>query len=102
MTNSAKFLAAFLVTQTSQTPTAQAAVMVDPDRYGDKELKMATVNVVKGKVHDLLADKPELLSPVLQLSMHDALTYDASTGEGGPDGGIVSLLLQRCHSTGVM
>mmetsp|Transcript_62470 Transcript_62470/g.75168 ORF Transcript_62470/g.75168 Transcript_62470/m.75168 type:complete len:417 (-) Transcript_62470:65-1315(-) len=93
MTNSAKCLAAFLVTQTSQTPTAQAAVMVDPDRYGDKELKMATVNVVKGKVHDLLADKPELLSPVLQLSMHDALTYDASTGEGGPDGGIVSLLL---------
>jgi len=94
ISNSAKLLTTLLTTTTlTKTTHVGAIVTVDPDRYGDKELKMATVNIVKGKVRDLLTANPQLASPFLQLSMHDALTYDASTGEGGPDGSIVPLTL---------
>jgi len=95
ITNSAKFLTTILTTTalTNTPKSALASVTVDPDRYGDKELKMATVNIVKGQVRDLLTANPQLLSSFLQLSMQDALTYDASTGDGGPDGGIVPLTL---------
>jgi len=94
-TNSAKYLTTILATATliNKPKSALASVTVDPDRYGDKELKMATVNIVKGQVRDLLTANPQLVSPFLQLSMQDALTYDASTGDGGPDGSIIPLTL---------
>lgn len=95
ITNSAKFLTAILTASalTNEPNSAMASVTVDPDRYGDKELKMATVNIVKGQVRDLLTANPQLASPCLQLAMQDALTYDASSGDGGPDGSIIPLTL---------
>jgi hypothetical protein len=57
-------------------------------RYGDKELKVSTINTVKQNCRNILQQRPELLPAFFMLGVHDALTYNAETNEGGPDGSL--------------
>jgi len=83
-----------LATSTVIPPqAAQATVFLDPDRYGDKELKIATVNKLRQNIRSILLNKPKLASQFVEIAMLDALTFDAKTGEGGPDGTILGSIL---------
>lgn len=67
---------------------AQARVYFDTDVYGDKELKIATVNKIKQKLRNAILEDAELAPQLLQLSLSDALGFQSSNQEGGPDGSI--------------
>ena len=71
---------------TPPVPVANAEVYFDPDRYGDKELKLATLNKLRQKIRNCINDDPTLAYQFLRLSIADALSYDASSGSGGGDG----------------
>lgn len=72
---------------------ARAAVYLDPDRYGDKELKIATVNKLRQNVRDSILKTPSIAPLFVKVAVQDALTYNAKSEEGGPDGTIVSAIL---------
>jgi hypothetical protein len=67
---------------------ANAKVYFDTDVYGDKELKIATVNKIKQKLRNAILEDVSVAPQLLQLSISDALSYDAQTLAGGPDGSI--------------
>ena len=77
----------------SDQDVAQAMVFYDPDRYGDKELKIATVNKLRQNVRDAIVQDPSMATQFLKIAIQDALSYDASTEEGGPDGRIIEAIL---------
>eukprot|EP00607_Mallomonas_marina_P001632 CAMPEP_0182432028 /NCGR_PEP_ID=MMETSP1167-20130531/53435_1 /TAXON_ID=2988 /ORGANISM="Mallomonas Sp, Strain CCMP3275" /LENGTH=323 /DNA_ID=CAMNT_0024619057 /DNA_START=110 /DNA_END=1081 /DNA_ORIENTATION=+ len=68
-------------------PTA-ATTYFDTDIYGDKELKIATVNKIKQKLRNAILQDPAVAPSLLKLSISDGLGYDAKTGSGGQDGSI--------------
>lgn len=70
------------------TRNVDAAVDFDIDRFGDKELKVSAINRVKQNLRNVLAERPELLGTFVLLALHDGLTYDQSTGAGGPNGSL--------------
>lgn len=85
-----------LVTGSTVTSSpAGAAVFVDPDRYGDKELKIATVNKIRQNIRNAINTNPDLASTFVKIAIQDALTYDPNTQEGGPDGSIVAAILDQ-------
>lgn len=49
---------------------------------------MSTINSVKQNCRNILQQRPELLPAFFMLGVHDALTYDAETNEGGPNGSL--------------
>ena len=73
---------------TSLAPPALAKVYFDTDTYGDKELKIATVNKMKQKLRNAILADNSLGGDLLKLAINDALSYDAKTEDGGPDGSI--------------
>lgn len=56
---------------------------------------MSAINKVKQNVRNVLTQKPELLPYFFSLTLFDALTFDAATGDGGPNG---SLRLEMVRS----
>mmetsp|Transcript_18513 Transcript_18513/g.26149 ORF Transcript_18513/g.26149 Transcript_18513/m.26149 type:complete len:394 (+) Transcript_18513:178-1359(+) len=72
---------------------ASASVFVDPDRYGDKELKVATVNKLRQTIRDSILKDPQLAPLFVKVAIQDALKYDSETQKGGPDGTIVTKIL---------
>ena len=74
---------------------ASAAVYVDPDRYGDKELKLATVNRLRQTIRDALLKDASLAPCLLKIAIYDAMTYNASTNEGGPNGSVIAMILSK-------
>ncbi|EWM26509.1 l-ascorbate peroxidase [Nannochloropsis gaditana] len=81
-------LSSFFALSLSSTPPARASVAFDPDRYGDKELKIATVNKLKQKLRNAIAGDLSLAVSFVRLAINDGIGYDAATNEGGPDGSI--------------
>ncbi|CAM9736258.1 unnamed protein product [Pylaiella littoralis] len=79
---------------------AGAAVNFETERYGDKELKIATVNKLRQQIRNSLLEEPKLAPEMLKLAIVDALGFDASTQTGGPDGS-VTLELDREASKGL-
>lgn len=67
---------------------ANAAVSIDIERFGDKELKVSAINKVKQNVRNILAEKPDLLPYFFELTLHDALTFNPATLDGGPNGSL--------------
>lgn len=54
-------------------------VFIDTDLYGDKELKIATINKLKQKLRDAI-NKDNTVAPyMLELAINDALGYNAET-----------------------
>lgn len=68
--------------------SAMAEVNFDIDRYGDKELKVSTINSTKQNCRNILQARPELLPAFFMLGVHDALSYNAETNAGGPNGSL--------------
>jgi len=63
-----------------------AEVFVDPDRYGDKELKIGLVGSLKQRLRNEILRNPTLADDFLRLAIIDALSFDASTKKGGLNG----------------
>mmetsp|Transcript_19656 Transcript_19656/g.59597 ORF Transcript_19656/g.59597 Transcript_19656/m.59597 type:complete len:382 (-) Transcript_19656:354-1499(-) len=76
------------------------AVSIDPDKYGDKELKIATVNKIRQNIRNECANDFSLIVPLFQLSLSDAFSYDPVKGIGGIDGSIL-LEMDRSSSKGL-
>ena len=75
-------------TSKSFSPNAEAKVFIDTDLYGDKELKIATINKLKQKLRDAIIKDQTIATCMLELAINDALGYDIVTEDGGPDGSI--------------
>ena len=67
---------------------SHAKVFFDTDVYGDKELKIATVNKMKQKLRNAILLDYSIAPLLLELSINDALGYDPVTTDGGPDGSV--------------
>ncbi|CAN8073692.1 unnamed protein product [Agarophyton chilense] len=67
---------------------SDAAVSIDTERFGDKELKVSAINKVKQNIRNALTQRPELLPYFFQLTLHDALTFNPETFDGGPNGSL--------------
>ena len=67
---------------------ANAKTFFDTDVYGDKELKIATLNKMKQKLRNAILEDPLLAPQLLELAICDALGYNFQTEDGGPDGSI--------------
>ena len=81
-------------------PSANAMVYFDPAQYGDKETKSATASRLRQNLRDIIAKDPSLAPLFLELVLHDALSYNAATKQGGPDGSILSIALRAdCPGT---
>jgi len=65
-----------------------AKIFFDTDVYGDKELKIATVNKLKQKLRNGILSNPFIAADLLKVSINDALGYDIGSQDGGPDGSI--------------
>lgn len=63
-------------------------VYFDLDTYGDKELKIATVNRIKQKLRNAILQDNAVAPDLFKLAVSDALGYEAATDDGGPDGSI--------------
>jgi hypothetical protein len=68
---------------------ANARVYFDTDTYGDKELKIATVNKIKQKLRNAVNQDPTIAPILFRLAINDALCYDAASGDGGLDASIL-------------
>ena len=67
---------------------AAASVAFDPDRYGDKELKIATVNKLKQKLRNAIAGDLTLAVPFVRLAINDGREEGRKGGrEGRREGG---------------
>ena len=78
---------------------AFAKVFFDTEVYGDKELKIATVNKIKQRLRNSILQDISIAPDMFKLALNDALGYDASSGEGGSDGSIL-LEMDREQNTG--
>ena len=69
--------------------TSFAKVYFDTDVYGDKELKIATVNKIKQKLRNAILQDITIAPDLLKLAITDALGYEITSQDGGLDGSIV-------------
>ena len=88
ITKSLQAGSAAVIASTLLPKSSQATVYFDLDVYGDKELKIATVNKMKQKLRNAILEDVTVAPLLLQLAITDALSYNAMTQEGGPDGSI--------------
>ncbi|KAK4532547.1 hypothetical protein CCYA_CCYA12G3404 [Cyanidiococcus yangmingshanensis] len=82
----------------ARPPSAQAFVDFDVNRYGDKEIRVSTLNRLKQNLRNVLSRSPHLFEPFVRLALADALTYDASTQTGGSNASIRLVLAKRNES----
>lgn len=66
-----------------------AKVFFDTDVYGDKELKIATVNKIKQKLRNAILQDISIAPDLLKIAISDALGFDISSQDGGLDGSIL-------------
>eukprot|EP01039_Chlorochromonas_danica_P008510 gene8510-9382_t len=71
---------------------ASARTFFDTDVYGDKELKIATVNKLKQKLRNAILKDPSVAPGFLKLAILDALGYNKANEEGGADASIAYTL----------
>jgi len=97
LTNRRSFIITSIATASAITLSAPviAYVYEDPDRYGDKELKVSTVNKLRQNIRNIILSDPKLGGLFLKLAIQDAITYNAETGEGGPNGNILEKVLSK-------
>jgi hypothetical protein len=71
-----------------QLPIAHAFVDFDVNRYGDKEIRVSTLNRLKQNLRNVLSQSPHLLEPFVRLALADAFTFDEGTQVGGSNASI--------------
>lgn len=77
----------------SSPNAAQAVVYLDPAMYGDQENRISAVDSLKESVRRAILQKPALAPIFYSMTVLDSLSYDAKTGDFGPDGRIISAIL---------
>jgi hypothetical protein len=75
-----------VLTVAPATQPAYAQIFLDPAMYGDQELRVSAVDTVRESVRRSILQNPQLAPSFYQLAMIDALSYDAQSGQWGPDG----------------
>ena len=70
------------------TLPSRAKTYFDTEIYGDKELRVATINKIKQKLRNAIQQDPSIACIFLKLAINDALGYDTTSMEGGLDGSI--------------
>lgn len=75
-------------TITASSKQVNAKTYFDTDVYGDKELKIATVNKIKQKLRNAILNDNSIAPGFLELSINDALGFDITSQDGGADGSI--------------
>merc|ERR1712224_579860 len=73
--------------------SANAQVYFDPAIYGDQELRGSAVQSLKESVRRAILQNPELAPSFYQLAILDGLSFDAKTKDYGPDGRVVTAVL---------
>jgi hypothetical protein len=85
---------------TVQSPkAAEAVIYLDPAMYGDQENRLSAVDSLKEGVRRAILQNPDLTTSFYTLALLDALSYNAKTGEGGPDGRIITAVLESKENT---
>jgi len=77
----------------SSPNAAQAVVYLDPAMYGDQENRVSAVDSLKESVRRAILQKPALAPIFYSMTIVDSLSYDAKSGDFGPDGRIISAIL---------
>jgi len=72
---------------------ALANVYFDPAIYGDQELRGSAVQSLKESVRRAILQDPKLVPSFYQLAVLDGLSFDAKSKEFGPDGRVVTAVL---------
>lgn len=72
---------------------AEATVYLDPAMYGDQENRISAVDSLKEAVRRAILQKPDLASSFYALALLDGLSFNAKTGDFGPDGRVVFAVL---------
>mmetsp|Transcript_1982 Transcript_1982/g.2653 ORF Transcript_1982/g.2653 Transcript_1982/m.2653 type:complete len:352 (+) Transcript_1982:68-1123(+) len=67
---------------------SNAKVYFEIEKYGDKELKIATINKLKQNLRNVMGKDPSLIPEFFKLALLDGLGYDVKTNAGGLDGAV--------------
>mmetsp|Transcript_1344 Transcript_1344/g.2111 ORF Transcript_1344/g.2111 Transcript_1344/m.2111 type:complete len:429 (-) Transcript_1344:56-1342(-) len=81
------------------TKDAQAVVYLDPAMYGDQENRLSAVASLREAVRRAILQKPDLAPIFYSMAVLDALSYDAKSGDFGPDGRIVFAILESTDTS---
>jgi len=83
-----------LFTTVSAAQKSEAVVYLDPAMYGDQENRISAVDSLKEAVRRAILQKPVLAPIFYSMSVIDGLSYNAKTGDFGPDGRVVFAILE--------
>lgn len=97
--SSTTVLAGLFSSAISPIENAQATLYLDPAMYGDQENRVSAVDSCRESVRRAILQKPSLAPAFYTLALLDALSFNIKTGDGGPDGRIVSALLATKENT---
>lgn len=81
---------------------ANAVVYLDPAMYGDQETRLSAVDSLKEAIRRAILQDPELAPIFYSIALLDGLSYNAKSGEYGPDGRIVFAILDSTEITPYM
>lgn len=92
-------LAGIFTALSTATKDAQAVVYLDPAMYGDQENRISAVFSLQESVRRAILQKPDLAPIFYSMAVLDALSYDAKSGDFGPDGRIVFAVLESTDTS---
>ncbi len=81
------------------TPAANAVVYLDPAMYGDQENRLSAVDSLKESVRRAILQDPQLAPSFYTLALLDGLSYDAKSGDYGPDGRVIKAVLETTDTS---
>lgn len=87
-------LAGMFTALSTATQDAQAVVYLDPAMYGDQENRISAVFSLQEAVRRAILQKPALAPIFYSMAVLDGLSYNAKSGEFGPDGRVVFAILE--------
>lgn len=91
-----------LFTSASFSQQSEAVVYLDPAMYGDQENRISAVDSLKEAVRRAILKKPALAPIFYSMSVIDGLSYNAKTGDYGPDGRVVFAVLESKSDSAYM
>lgn len=79
---------------TTPAEPSNAVVYLDPAMYGDQENRLSAIDSLKEAVRRAVLQKPLLAPAFYTLALLDGLSYDAKSGDFGPDGRVIRAVLE--------
>lgn len=102
LTRASGTILAGIFTSVAATQEAEAVVYLDPAMYGDQENRISAVDSLKESVRRAILQNPSLAPIFYSMALLDGLSYNAKTGDFGPDGRIVFAILDSTVDTPYM